>query len=97
VHQFLREAAGDGLSLWRNAIEIVEALTPRHVVAGHKNEKLDDDAARTIAETRLYLDVAEDMLGRHDSALGFFNGMLERFPERLNPGALWGGAVALYA
>jgi glyoxylase-like metal-dependent hydrolase (beta-lactamase superfamily II) len=97
VHQFLREAAGDGLSLWRNAIEIVEALTPRHVVAGHKNEELDDDAARTIAETRLYLDVAEDMLGRHDSALGFFNGMLERFPERLNPGALWGGAVALYA
>jgi glyoxylase-like metal-dependent hydrolase (beta-lactamase superfamily II) len=97
VHQFLREAMDDGLSLWRKAIGIVEALKPRHVVAGHKNDKLDDDAARTIAETRLYLDVAEEMLKQHDSAIGFFNGMLERFPERLNPGALWGGAVALYS
>lgn len=96
VHQFLREAMGDGLSLWRKAIGIVEALEPRYVVAGHKNEKLDDDAARTIAETRHYLDVAEDLLEQHDSAIGFFNAMLERFPDRLNPGALWGGAVALY-
>ena len=26
----------------------------------------------------------------------FFRAMLERYPTRLNPGALWGGAKALY-
>lgn len=97
VHQFLREATGDGIDQWRTAIGIVEALQPRFVVAGHKNEKLDDDAARTIAETRQYLDAAQSLLGQHDTALGFFNAMLERFPDRLNAGALWGGAVALYS
>ncbi|MGI5132935.1 MBL fold metallo-hydrolase [Pseudonocardia sp. CA-107938] len=96
VHQFLREATGDGIDQWRRAIDIVEALNPRYVVAGHKNEELDDDATRTIAETRQYLDVAQSLLAQHDSALGFFDAMLERFPDRLNAGALWGGAVALY-
>lgn len=97
VHQFLREAMGDGIAQWRTAIGIVEALEPRFVVAGHKDERLDDDAVRTIAETRAYLDAAESLLEQHGSALAFFTAMLERFPDRLNPGALWGGAVALYA
>ncbi|GGT01608.1 hypothetical protein GCM10010254_22380 [Streptomyces chromofuscus] len=39
----------------------------------------------------------EELLLHHDTALSFFNAMLERFPERLNPGALWGGAVSLYS
>ena len=40
----------------------VESLGARHIVAGHQNSKLDDDAARTIADTREYLDVAFDAL-----------------------------------
>jgi uncharacterized protein (TIGR00369 family) len=31
---------------------------------------------------------------KHSAALSFFNAMLERYPERLNPGALWSGAQA---
>lgn len=97
VHQFLVEAGRGGLDAWRRAIGIVEDLKPRRIVAGHKNKGLDDDATRSIHETRQYLDTAAELLLQHDSALGFFNAMLERFPERLNPGALWGGAVALYS
>ncbi|MGV9991576.1 hypothetical protein [Streptomyces sp. NPDC003374] len=97
VHQYLVEAGDGGLDAWRRAIAVVEDLAPRRIVAGHKNKELDDDAGRTLAETRQYLDAAEGLLPRHDDALGFFNAMLERFPERLNPGALWGGAVALYS
>ncbi|WP_326570215.1 MBL fold metallo-hydrolase [Actinacidiphila glaucinigra] len=97
VHQFLVEAGQGGLDAWRRAIGIVEDLKPRRIVAGHKNKGLDDDATRSIHETRQYLDTAAELLLQHDSALGFFNAMLQRFPERLNPGALWGGAVALYS
>ncbi|WP_406408142.1 MBL fold metallo-hydrolase [Streptomyces sp. NBC_01643] len=97
VHQFLVEAGHGGLDAWRRAIGIVEDLRPRWIVAGHKNKELDDDATRTISETRQYLDTVDELLLQHDSALGFFNSVLERFPERLNPGALWGGAVALYS
>ena len=39
---------------------------------------------------------ADELLSQHATALGFFNAMVERFPDRLNPGALWLGAAALY-
>jgi len=97
VHQYLAEAQGDGREAWRRAIDAVEALRPRFIVTGHKNKDLDDDATRAIAETRRYLDATDELLSRHDNALDFFHAMLERFPDRLNPGALWGGATALYA
>jgi glyoxylase-like metal-dependent hydrolase (beta-lactamase superfamily II) len=96
VHQFLREAAGGGLEAWLGAVDAVEALAPRLIVAGHKDRSRDDDAARTIHETRAYLLAAAELLREESTALGFFHAMLGRFPDRLNPGALWGGATALY-
>ncbi|MFJ9725036.1 MBL fold metallo-hydrolase [Streptomyces sp. NPDC101209] len=96
VHQYLAESGDGGRDAWRKAIATVEELRPRRIVTGHKNKRLDDDAERAIAETRRYLDAVDELLGKHDDALGFFEAMLERFPDRLNPGALWGGAVALY-
>jgi glyoxylase-like metal-dependent hydrolase (beta-lactamase superfamily II) len=96
VHQYLAESANGGREAWRKAIDKVAALNPRLIVAGHKNKDLDDDASRTISETRRYLDTVDALLPIHDSALSFFNAMLEAYPERLNPGALWGGAQALY-
>ncbi|MGI5239242.1 MBL fold metallo-hydrolase [Dactylosporangium sp. CA-139066] len=97
VHQFLVESKDGGRDAWRKAIDTVEALHPGRIVAGHKNKDLDDDAGRTITQTREYLDTVDELLTRHATAIGFFDSMLERFPTRLNPGALWGGAVALYA
>jgi glyoxylase-like metal-dependent hydrolase (beta-lactamase superfamily II) len=96
VHLYLAESADGGRDKWRSAIGIVETLNPRWVVAGHKNKDLDDTAARTISQTRDYLDSADELLSQHTTALGFFNAMLERYPDRLNAGALSMGATALY-
>ena len=96
VHLYLAESADGGRDKWLSAIDIVENLAPRWIVAGHKNKDLDDSAARTISQTRDYLNSADELLSQHSTALGFFNAMVERFPDRLNPGALWLGAVALY-
>jgi glyoxylase-like metal-dependent hydrolase (beta-lactamase superfamily II) len=94
VHLYLAESANGGRDKWRSAIDIVEALNPRWIVAGHKNKALDDTATRAISETRNYLDSADEFLAQHTTAVGFFNAMLERFPDRLNPSALWLGAAA---
>jgi glyoxylase-like metal-dependent hydrolase (beta-lactamase superfamily II) len=96
VHLYLAESADGGRDKWRSAIDIVENLEPRWIVAGHKNKDLDDSAARTISQTRDYLVSADELLSQHTTALGFFNAMVERFPDWLNPGALWLGAAALY-
>jgi glyoxylase-like metal-dependent hydrolase (beta-lactamase superfamily II) len=95
VHLYLAESADGGRDKWRSAIDIVEALNPRWIVAGHKNKDLDDTATRTMSETRDYLDSADELLSQQPTALGFFNAMVERYPDRLNPGALWLGATAL--
>jgi glyoxylase-like metal-dependent hydrolase (beta-lactamase superfamily II) len=96
VHQYLAESADGGRDAWRKAIDAVDALNPRWVVTGHMNTDLDHDATRIIAETRRYLDDVDELLPRSGSALEFFHAMIERHPDRLNPGALWSGAVALY-
>jgi glyoxylase-like metal-dependent hydrolase (beta-lactamase superfamily II) len=97
VHQYLSESANGGRDSWRKAIDIVEALHPRWIVTGHKNKALDDDATRTLLETRRYLADVEELLRKHSTALDFFRAMLERYPDRINPGAMWGGAKTLYA
>src|SRR5262245_1902902 len=52
VHMYLAQTAvAGGFGPWREAIDKVEALEPAHIVAGHQNRQLDDDAGRTIAET----------------------------------------------
>ena len=57
---------------------------------------LDDDAGRTIAETRQYLDDADELLRTENTAVGFFNAKIERYPDHLARTVLWAGASAIY-
>ncbi|MGW5432441.1 MBL fold metallo-hydrolase [Streptomyces sp. NPDC004059] len=96
VHQYLGQSMGGGRDAWRQAIETVRALNPRWIVAGHKDKTLDDDATRVFTETRAYLNAADELLEKHDTALDFFNAMLERFPNRrLGALTLWSSSQAL--
>jgi glyoxylase-like metal-dependent hydrolase (beta-lactamase superfamily II) len=96
VHQYLREAQGSGIDQWLRAIEVVEALEPLRVVAGHK-DATRPDAPETIERTRRYLLDAQRLLlaDPDQEPLRFFTEMLALHPDRLNPGALWSGALAL--
>jgi len=97
VHMYLvQPAIVGGFGPWRQAIDDVEALRPRHIVCGHQNRRLDDDAARTIAETRQYLDDADDLLRAERTAVDFFTAKVERYPDHLGRTVLWAGARALY-
>jgi len=97
VHMYLAQTVlVGGFEPWRAAIDKVEALKPRHIVAGHQNQELDDDAERTIAETRQYLDDAEELLRTENSAVGFFNAKLERYPNHLGRTVLWVGTSVVY-
>ena len=97
VHMYLGQSVSvGGFDPWRAAIDKVEALEPRHIVAGHQNKERDDDAERTIAETRQYLDHAEELLRTEKTAVDFFNAELERYPDHLGRTVLWVGASAIY-
>ena len=97
VHVYLAQSAAvGGFGPWRAAIDTVEALGPRHIVAGHQNAQLDDDAGRTIAETRRYLDDAEELLRTQSTAVDFFDATIMRYPNHLGRTVLWVGASVLY-
>jgi glyoxylase-like metal-dependent hydrolase (beta-lactamase superfamily II) len=96
VHMYLGQSATTGFGPWRDAIAKVEALSPRQIVCGHKNKALDDDAKRTIELTRQYLDDADELLRAEDTALGYFNAKIERYPDYLGRLILWVTARALY-
>jgi len=97
VHMYLAQSVVvGGFGPWRSAIDKVQALKPRHIVAGHQNSKFDDDAGRTIAETRQYLDDADELLRTENTAVGFFNAKIERYPGHLGRTVLWAGASVVY-
>jgi glyoxylase-like metal-dependent hydrolase (beta-lactamase superfamily II) len=69
VHMYLGQSATTGFGPWRDAIGQVEALSPRHIVCGHKNKDLDDDAKRTIEQTRQYRGHRPRLLQRQARAI----------------------------
>jgi hypothetical protein len=96
VHQYLAESGNGGIRKWIQALEIIAALEPHKVVASHKNPALDDNP-EAVGETRKYLEDVERLSRSSQTALEFFNAMLEAYPDRLNPTALWfWGAQVLF-
>lgn len=88
VHQMLLETPGGGLKAWLEALDVIEALNPRAVVAGHKNRDLADDPA-IIDQTRQYLLDAQRLIDDKVTPQQYFDKMTARYPDRLNVGPVW--------
>ena len=94
VHQYLLESRGGGIQAWLAALDIVDALRPDAVVAGHKNRALPDDPA-ILGQTRQYLVDAQRLLDEKPTPQEYFDRMLALYPDRLNPGPVWYSALEL--
>jgi len=96
VHPYLTESGGvPGITSWLAALEVAADLAPRAVVAGHKAPEASDDPVQ-IEQTRRYLEDARELMAIASDAQAFYDNMLARHPDRINPGALWGAAVTLF-
>lgn len=93
IHPFLAESDTRSRAQWIASLERLDALNPRAVVCGHKVPENADDP-RDIARTRQYLLDFERLNESAATALELYEAMLALYPERANPGSLWGGAVA---
>jgi glyoxylase-like metal-dependent hydrolase (beta-lactamase superfamily II) len=97
VHMYIGESSNGGADAWRRALDIVQGLNARWIVASHKDKDRDDDATRVLAETRGYLDDAEQALAKYGTKTEFFHGMIERHPDyRYGQTVLWVSAKSLY-
>lgn len=96
THPYLVESDRVGLLAWLAAIDLIEALKPRAVVVGHG--PLDpDNAPCHIEETRRYIQDFMRLDAETGTARELYDRMLALYPERINPGSLWGSANAAKA
>jgi glyoxylase-like metal-dependent hydrolase (beta-lactamase superfamily II) len=91
VHVFLGESNSDSRKEWLAALDTIESLKPKAVVAGHKRPGAAD-TPNTVAETRQYIRDFDRIAGETQSAQDLYKRMLALYPDRVNPGALWSSA-----
>jgi glyoxylase-like metal-dependent hydrolase (beta-lactamase superfamily II) len=91
VHCYLAESPPPKRQDWLRALDVIEALRPDAVVAGHKRESASD-TPEAIDLTRQYLQDFERLETSTTTTLELYEAMLALHPDRLNPGALWGSA-----
>jgi glyoxylase-like metal-dependent hydrolase (beta-lactamase superfamily II) len=96
IHLFQGETNKQNRHEWINALDTIDELKPRAVVAGHKMPA-NDDSPRHVDETRRYLRDFTRLDEQTTSARELYDRMLELYPGRANPGSLWGAAVAAKA
>ena len=93
-HLYLVESNAQTRREWIAALDTIEALKPRAVVAGHKKPE-NDDSPRIIEETRQYIRDFDRLAETSTTARELYDKMLEVYPDRANPGSLWGSARAV--
>ena len=93
THLYLAECDEKARNEWRQALDRIEALHPKAVVAGHG--VLDPDSSpRHIEETRRYILDFNACVASTSTPLELYEGMLALHPNRVNPGSLWSAAKA---
>jgi len=92
-HQYFVESNKEKRGEWISALDKIESLKPRAVIAGHKRPGRED-SPRIIEETRQYIHDFDRLDGMSTTSLELYDQMLKIYPNRVNPGMLWTSALA---
>ncbi len=94
THPYLAECDEKARNEWLRALDKIEALHPKAVIAGHG--VLDPDSSpHHIEETRGYIRDFNQVAASTSTAMDLYEKMLALHPNRVNPGSLWATAKAL--
>jgi hypothetical protein len=93
VHPYPVESNALTRREWIAALDTIESLNPRAVIAGHKKPEKDDNPG-IVEETRQYIRDFERVAETSTTARELYDKMLALYPDRANPGSLWGSARA---
>jgi len=93
THPYLAECDENARSEWIRALDRIESLHPKTVVAGHGVLE-PDSSPRHVEETRRYLRDFNASVATTSTPLELYDRMLSLHPNRVNPGSLWAAAKA---
>src|ERR1700693_5706056 len=86
VHLYLAESNANIRREWIAALDAIESLKPRAVIAGHKKPEKNDSPG-IIEETRQYIRDFEHLVRMTTTARELYHEMLQLYPDRANPGS----------
>jgi glyoxylase-like metal-dependent hydrolase (beta-lactamase superfamily II) len=95
INPFLAVSGRSEWPRWVESVDIIAALNPTIVVAGHKKPELPDDP-KAIAETKDYLQAFIAGVGQLSSSRDLVPHMQAKFPDHGNPSALLLSAVTAF-
>lgn len=81
VHVMLAFAGRDHWRSWMDSLDVIEALHPKMIVAGHKRPGVSDrDVARMLDQTRSYIRDFADLADTMDNSRELVKRMKEYYP-----------------
>ncbi len=94
VHLLLSQSNPELRREWIAALDTIESLRPKAVIAGHKRADRADDPM-IIEETRQYIRDFDRLAEATNTAQELYDQMLALYPDRINPGALWTSVLVM--
>jgi glyoxylase-like metal-dependent hydrolase (beta-lactamase superfamily II) len=88
VHLYLAESDPQGRRDWIAALDTIESLQPRAVIAGHQRAGRHD-GPEIIEETRQYIRDFDQIAETTTAAQELYDQVIALYPDRINPDALW--------
>jgi glyoxylase-like metal-dependent hydrolase (beta-lactamase superfamily II) len=93
THPYLAECNEEARNEWIRALDRIESLQPKAVIAGHSVPD-PDSSPRHIEETRRYIRDFNACAAKTSTQLELYEKMLSLYPNRANPGSLWAASKA---
>jgi glyoxylase-like metal-dependent hydrolase (beta-lactamase superfamily II) len=88
VHLYLAESDPEKRRDWIAALDTIESLHPRSVIAGHQRAGRHD-GPEIIEETRQYIRDFDRIAETTSTAQDLYDQVIALYPDRINPDALW--------
>jgi glyoxylase-like metal-dependent hydrolase (beta-lactamase superfamily II) len=94
VHIHVGESDAASRKEWIAALDMIDALKPSAVIAGHKRPGRPD-APSIVGETKQYIRDFDTIAATTQTAKELYDQMLTIYPDRVNPAVLWNSARAV--
>lgn len=90
MHMWLAGSTAATRASWLEALNTIESLRPRTIIAGHKDPHApDDDAARVLDQSHQYLLDFDRAAAAYDSPKDLISSMMTQHGDLGNPYTLW--------
>jgi glyoxylase-like metal-dependent hydrolase (beta-lactamase superfamily II) len=98
IHMWLWRSTKASRVAWLEAIDVIAALKPQTIIAGHRDPQVpDDNAIRVIDQSRRYIEDFDAAVGKSRNPTELIERMMRKYSTHGNPYTLFAAAASQFA